>query len=77
MMLTPRLLVPDARTCSLAARSADLGQSPGQELSVSGMLLAGPERAGARGYEPGDPPVRLTPGESHEIVPVTWTVPAG
>ncbi|MCW2568724.1 MAG: hypothetical protein JWN54_2821 [Mycobacterium sp.] len=75
--MTPRLLTGDARTCSLWAQSVDLGGSPDQELVVSGELRAGPEVAGARGYSPGDQPVRITAGQAVEVVPVTWTVPAG
>jgi hypothetical protein len=75
--LTPRLLVPDARTCSLWARSVGFGESTGEELVVSGELRAGPVRTGARGYAPSAQPVRITPGEAVEVVPVSWTVPAG
>jgi hypothetical protein len=75
--MTPRLLVRDARTCSLSAQSVDLGESPDEELVVSGELRAGPEVAGERGYSPGDQPVRITVGQAAEVVPVTWTVPGG
>jgi hypothetical protein len=75
--LTPRLLVPDARTCSLWAQSVALGGPPDEELVVSGVLRASPEVVGARGYGPRGQPVRITAGETVEVVPVTWTVPDG
>jgi hypothetical protein len=75
--LTPRLLVPDARTCTLWAQSVDLGESPDEELVVTGVLRASPEVAGARGYRPGDPPVRIAAGQAVEVAPVTWAVPDG
>jgi hypothetical protein len=75
--LTPRLLVPDARTCSLWARSVGFGDSTGEELVVSGALRAVRARAGARGYDRTGQPVRLTPGQAVEVVPATFTVPVG
>jgi hypothetical protein len=75
--LTPRLLVPDARACSLWAQSVALGGPPDEELLVSGVLRAGPEVIGGRGYSPGGQPVRITAGEALEVVPVMWTVPDG
>jgi hypothetical protein len=73
--LTPRLLVPDARECRLWASSVGFGESTGRELVVSGELRAGPVVAGARGYEPTGQPVRITPGQSVEIVPASLAMP--
>jgi hypothetical protein len=73
--LTPRLLVPDAGTCSLWARSVGFGDSTGEELVVSGALRAVRVTIGARGYDRTGRPVLLAPGESVEVVPATLTVP--
>jgi hypothetical protein len=73
--LTPRLLVTDAGTCSLWARSIGFGQSAGKELAMSGSLRAVPAPVGARGYQRTGQPVLLAPGQAVEVVPATLTVP--